>query len=228
MQNEYINHGLTASRVFNVKYGSDLDSPSEACGSAVANVDDSGPWRLLFVGRMEQLKGGRELLESVPHVVEALSRPVDVTFAGDGPERASWESMASTLRSERIQVNFTGWVGRNEIDALFARSDLLVLPSLWPEPLALVGLEAGRHRLPVAAFAVGGVVDWLIPGRNGYLAPGDPPTVQGLTAAIVACLRNRQTHARLRDGAGAFSTEFSFDSHVELLLQVFSEAVRAA
>jgi len=228
MQNEYINHGLTASRVFNVKYGSDLEPSGEPCGSAVANIDDSGPWRLLFVGRMEQLKGGRELLESLPRVVETLGRPVDLTFAGDGPERASWESTASSLRSDRIQVNFTGWVGRSQIDALFARSDLLVLPSLWPEPLALVGLEAGRHRLPVAAFAVGGIVDWLVPGRNGYLAPGDPPTVQGLTAAIVACLRDRQTHARLREGAGEFSAGFSFDSHVELLLQAFNEAVRAA
>jgi glycosyltransferase involved in cell wall biosynthesis len=228
MQNEYINHGLSASRVFNVKYGSDFEKSGEPCGSTVANVDDPGPWRLLFVGRMEQLKGGRELLESLPHVVETLGRPVDLTFAGDGPERASWESAAAVLRSDRIQVNFTGWVGRSDIDALFARSDLLVLPSLWPEPLALVGLEAGRHRLPVAAFAVGGIVDWLVPGRNGHLAPGDPPTVQGLTAAIVACLRDRPTHARLRDGAAGFSAEFSFESHVELLLHAFNEAVHVA
>lgn len=228
MQNEYINHGLTASRVFNVKYGSDFEPPGEPCGSMAAMVDDSAPWRLLFVGRMEQLKGGRELLESLPHVVETLGRPVDLTLAGDGPERASWQRAASALRSDRIQVNFTGWVGRSDIDALFARSDLLVLPSLWPEPLALVGLEAGRHRLPVAAFAVGGIVDWLVPGRNGYLAPGDPPTVQGLTAAIVACLRDRPTHARLRDGAGGLSAEFSFDAHVELLLHAFDEAVHVA
>ena len=231
MQNEYINHGLTASRVFNVKYGSDLGGRGETCGTAAradADIDDSRPWRLLFVGRMERLKGGLELLESLPHVVDTLGRPVDLTFAGDGPARVAWERAASALRGDQIQVHFTGWVGRGEIDALFARSDLLVLPSLWPEPLALVGLEAGRHQLPVAAFAVGGIVDWLIPGRNGHLAPGDPPTVPGLTAAIVACLRDPQTHARLRDGAASLSAGFSFDSHVELLLRAFSEAARAA
>ena len=232
MQNEYINHGLTASRVFNVKYGSDLEGRGETRGVAAragADIgDDSRPWRLLFVGRMERLKGGLELLDSLPHVVDTLGRRVDITLAGDGPERAAWERAASALRGDRIQVHFTGWVGRSEIDTLFARSDLLVLPSLWPEPLALVGLEAGRHQLPVAAFAVGGIVDWLIPGRNGHLAPGDPPTVAGLTAAIVACLRDPQTHARLRDGAASLSAGFSFDSHVELLLRAFSEAARAA
>jgi glycosyltransferase involved in cell wall biosynthesis len=230
MQKEYINHGLAASRVFNVKYGSDLERPDEPGGPAETSAgDDSTPWRLLFVGRMDQLKGGRELLQSLPRVVERLGRPLHLTFAGDGPQRASWASVASEIsRDSRIHVSFTGWVGRSEIDALFARSDLMVLPSLWPEPLALVGLEAARHRLPVAAFAVGGIGEWLTPGRNGYLAPGNPPTVEGLTAAIVACLRDRATHARLREGAGRLSADFSFDTHVELLLQAFNDAARPA
>jgi glycosyltransferase involved in cell wall biosynthesis len=230
MQNEYINHGLTASRVFNVKYGSDFERSGEPCGSPAARaVEDGRRWRLLFVGRMDELKGGRELLESLPHVVAALNRPIHLTFAGDGPQRAAWTALAKVLsRDPRIQVEFTGWIGRSEIDRLFASSDLMALPSLWPEPLALVGLEAARHRLPVAAFAVGGIGEWLTHGENGYLAPGDPPTVQGLTTAITGCLRDPQTHARLREGAGRLSADFSFDSHVELLLRAFNDAARAA
>lgn len=230
MQNEYINHGLAASRVFNVKYGSDFDRPDPPCSSLPPMaVDDRDPWRLLFVGRMDELKGGRELLESLPAVVERLGRPLHLTFAGDGPQRADWTACASRIcRDARIAVEFTGWVGRSEIDGLFARSDLMVLPSLWPEPLALVGLEAARHRLPVAAFAVGGVGEWLTPGENGHLAPGNPPTVEGLTAAIVACLKDPQTHARLREGAGRHAADFSFDAHVELLLKAFTDAARAA
>ena len=230
MQNEYINHGLAASRVFNVKYGSDLARRNEPCPSATtATVDDTRAWRLLFVGRMDELKGGGELLESLPHVVERLGRPLHLTFAGDGPQRAEWTALASRIcRDRRIEVEFTGWVDRVEIDGLFARSDLMVLPSLWPEPLALVGLEAARHRLPVAAFAVGGIGEWLTPGQNGQLAPGNPPTVEGLTAAIVACLKDPQTHARLREGAGHRSADFSFDTHVDLLLQAFNDAARAA
>jgi glycosyltransferase involved in cell wall biosynthesis len=228
MENEYVNHGLTASRVFNVKYGSDFEQ-SSPCEPVAQAMHDTQAWRLLFVGRMDELKGGRELLESLPHVVAALDRSVHLTFAGDGPQRESWGAIAQTIgRDPRIQVTFTGWVGRSEIEALFARSDLMVLPSLWPEPLALVGLEAARHRLPVAAFAVGGIGEWLTPGRNGYLAPGNPPTVQGLTAAIVACLRDPQTHARLREGAGRLSPDFSFETHVELLLRAFHDVVRAA
>jgi glycosyltransferase involved in cell wall biosynthesis len=228
MQAEYVNHGLSASRVFNVKYASDLVQASDSDEAAPVDDDVTRPWRLLFVGRMDVLKGGRQLLDALPGVMSQLGRPLHLTFAGDGPQRTSWEKVASAMTRDepRLRIDFTGWVNRSAIDALFAGSDLLVLPSLWPEPLALVGLEAARHRLPVAAFDVGGIREWLTAGRNGYLAPGNPPTTAGLAAAIVECLRDPKVHGRLRYGAGRVSPDFSFDAHVKLLLRAFSDAAR--
>ena len=228
MQREYISHGLAASRVFNVRYGSNPDSTS----APAADVDSQSdrPLRLLFLGRMDPLKGGSELLLALPRVADRLHRRLHLTFAGDGPRRERWEALADRIREDdpRLQIDFLGWVGRHAVDSLCTQSDLLVLPSLWPEPFALVGLEAARHRLPVAAFDVGGVSDWLSHGKNGFLAPGNPPTVAGLIDAIVACLEDPERLARLREGAGRLSAEFAFDSHVELLLRAFSDALRPA
>lgn len=227
MQKEYINHGLNTARVFGVKYGT--DEANSTSGTAATAAHD-GPWELLFAGRMDELKGGRELILALPHVVKRLGRDVRVTFAGDGPMRGTWESLAQRIcRAEsRLHVRFPGWLHRKALDTLFSQADLLVLPSLWPEPLALVGIEAARHRLPVAAFAVGGISDWLTPGKNGYLAPGDPPTVEGLVDAIAACLQDPSAHARLRDGAGALSADFAFDKHLTLLLRAFDDATRSS
>jgi len=228
MQNEYINHGLNAARVFNVRYGPDPSSAHSCAGTR--EVETDRPWRLLFVGRMDELKGGRELLQALPLVARHINREVHVTFAGDGEQRGQWETLAARLHGDepRVRIDFTGWVGRSIVDRLFAQSDLLVLPSLWPEPLALVGLEAARHRLPVAAFDVGGISDWLTSGENGFLAPGNPPTVDGLVDAIVACLKDPGTLAHLREGAGRLSADFAFDTHVELLLRAFSDVARPA
>ena len=228
MQEEYIKHGLSTARVFNVKYRADEATPWTDDDATPAAHD--GPWELIFAGRMDDLKGGRELILALPEVVTRLGRDVRLTFAGDGPLRGDWERLAQAAcqREPRVQVRFTGWLPRDGIDALFSQSDLLVLPSLWPEPLALVGLEAARHRLPVAAFAVGGISDWLTSGHNGFLAPGDPPTVDGLVRAIVACLKDAATHARLRDGAAALSADFAFEKHIELLLRAFDDATRSS
>jgi glycosyltransferase involved in cell wall biosynthesis len=222
---------LNTARVFNVRYGSEVERP--ACAD---DVDDAAPrqgagtWNLTFVGRMDRLKGGRELLAALPLVIRQLGREISLTCAGDGPERAAWERLAHRVSANepRLRVTFPGWIGRTAVDQLLAQSDLLVLPSLWPEPLALVGLEAARHRLPVAAFAVGGVSDWLTSGRNGFLAPGNPPTVRGLADAIAACLRDERTHARLREGAGRSSADFAFEAHVDLLLRAFADVAHPA
>jgi glycosyltransferase involved in cell wall biosynthesis len=183
---------------------------------------------LLFVGRMDRLKGGDYLLEALPHVVAVLNRSIHVTFAGDGPLRSSWQAGASAVmtRDRRIRIEFTGWLRRDRIDALLADADLLVVPSLWPEPYGLVGLEAARVRVPVAAFAVGGIRDWLRPGVNGYLAPADPPTPSGLASAIVLCLQDPLVHARLREGAGRVADEFTFENHMDAVMQVLEQAAQ--
>jgi glycosyltransferase involved in cell wall biosynthesis len=178
---------------------------------------------------MDSLKGGRYFLDALPFVAGALGRKLDVTFVGDGPARAAWQAAADKLaaREPRVRIGFQGWLDHAGVDAFLAAADLLVVPSVWPEPFGLVGLEAARHRLPVAAFAVGGIPDWLRPGVNGYLAPGDPPTARGLADAIIACLEDPDTHARLRDGAGAVAAEFTLDRHMDALLRVLNDAARS-
>ena len=231
MRDEYLRHGFAESRVIKLQYSPNIHVHASA-GPAVSDrcSRPDGPWRLLFVGRMYELKGGRELLQALPAIAQRLARDIHVTFAGDGPQRAAWERLAATICAAhpRLQVQFTGWVSQTAVNALFSQSDLLVVPSLWPEPFGLVGLEAGGHGVPSAAFAVGGIPDWLQPGVNGFLAPGDPPTVDGLAQAVVACLEDERIHAALCQGARALATDTLFDTHVGALLDVFSEVTQAA
>jgi len=223
LQQEFALHGIEATAVAPPLESGifPADSPRHR------NPHDE--WRLLFVGRMDDLKGGRYLLEALPKVARTLERRVDLTFAGDGPARVSWEAAAARLmtREPTTRIEFTGWRNRNEIDALYARADLLVVPSLWPEPFGFVGPEAGRQRLPAAAFAVGGIPEWLRPGINGFLAPANPPTINGLAEAIVACLKDPETHARLREGAGRVAAELTLDGHVDALMRLLIDATRS-
>jgi glycosyltransferase involved in cell wall biosynthesis len=109
------------------------------------------------------------------------------------------------------------------MEDLYRECDLLVFPSVWPEPFGLAGPEAGMHGVPVAAFNVGGVPEWLIDGVNGYLAPGDPPTARGLARAIIKCLRDDDTHRSLRRGAVKTARQFSLEIHLNSLTKVFDQ-----
>jgi glycosyltransferase involved in cell wall biosynthesis len=170
---------------------------------------------------MERLKGGDFFIDSLSSVAAKLEKPLRVTFAGEGRERKAWERRASRLRDRNLDIHFVGWVERPQMSILFEACDLLVVPSLWPEPFGLVGPEAGLFGVPVAAFAVGGIPDWLVNGVNGYLAPGDPPTPAGLAEAITNCLRSPQHHERLRSGAIEVARQFNIRNHLTALLEVF-------
>jgi glycosyltransferase involved in cell wall biosynthesis len=176
---------------------------------------------------MERLKGGHLLLDALPMVASTLDKPLRITFAGDGRLRGSLERQAARLakRDGRLTIEFTGWTDRQGIDSLLDECDLMVVPSLWPEPFGLVGPEAGLKGVPVAAFAVGGIGDWLTDGVNGYLAAGDPPTSAGLGEAIVKCLRDPLVHARLRRGAVTMAKRFNIKNHLTALMEVFESVV---
>jgi glycosyltransferase involved in cell wall biosynthesis len=176
---------------------------------------------------MELLKGGHVFLDALPKVTAALDKPLRVTFAGDGRLRERWESQAARLRERdsRLEIEFIGWTDRTGIDSLLDDCDLMVVPSLWPEPFGLVGPEAGLKGVPVAAFDVGGIGDWLSDGVNGYLAAGGPPTVAGLADAIVRCLRDPLVHTRLRCGAVTMARRFNIKNHLTALLEVFESVV---
>jgi glycosyltransferase involved in cell wall biosynthesis len=168
--------------------------------------------RILFCGRMMSLKGGGLLLDAIPEIERLLGGPVEVFFAGDGPERPTWEA-------RRTKAYFTGWISQTDLRAL--ECGLLVMPSLWPEPFGLAGLELG---LPVAAFPSGGIPDWLHEGVNGHLARSR--TATGLAQAIVACIQDEFHFEQLQHGALRVAAEFNIERHLEILLPVF-EAARA-
>lgn len=238
MRSEYIEHGLARDRVHKLSYyaynagnGSNPIKEFQAPGaldSSLTTTQTSAYWRLLFLGRMDFQKGGNVFLDAIPDVKASLDRPLRVTFAGDGLDRGSWERKARRVQalSEGSQIEFVGWLNSSQRDSLLADYDLLVLPSLWPEPFGQVGIEAGVHGVPVAAFAVGGIREWLIDGVNGYLAPGDPPTAAGLADAIIKCLRDPTTHAYLCRGAVEMAQHFKVGEHLGDLVKVFEKVVR--
>jgi len=230
MRDEYLRHGFDPNTVIRSSYlrdtSQDPDTSIEtAIESATNGNASSGPARLLFLGRMDPLKGGLILLDSLPIVADALDRPIELTFGGDGPCRDSWTRRAHAISAKdtRVKTVFEGWLGPERIVELQASSDLLVMPSLWPEPFGRVGLESGMSGLPVAAFAVGGIPDWLHDNVNGYMAPGDPATPDGLAQAIVKCLRSPAEYARLRRGAIAMAARFNLHNHMAQLYDLFDQ-----
>jgi glycosyltransferase involved in cell wall biosynthesis len=214
MRQEMAKHGLNAQLV---------PFPVDAQTRHDTRPGD-GTWRLLYAGRMESIKGGSVLIEAIPSVLESVRRPIRVIMAGDGRDRPRWEAHAREIEKSmpNAQFEFTGWLAQDEVAILMKNSDLLVVPSLWPEPFGSVGPAAGQHGLPAAAFAVGGIPQWLLEGVTGHLAPGDPPTPAGLARAILQCLEDPLHYTALREGARQMGGTFTMERHLPELMKVLA------
>jgi glycosyltransferase involved in cell wall biosynthesis len=222
---EYLRHGFRPEAVHVVPYAFGRREFPPVASNHQPHTEEL-PHRLLFIGRMVQLKGGMLLLEAVARAARELERTLHLALAGDGPERFKWQRKADSIRTANPNVHFEfmGWLNGEALERLYATSDLLVVPSLWPEPSALVGREVGLYGVPQAAFAVGGNPEWLLDGVNGHLAPGDPPTAAGLADAIVKCLADPEHYAPLREGAVEVARQFTLERHIRLLLPILRQA----
>ncbi len=204
MEAEYRNHHLA-----NVQRAPLFVAPRPALPPAPA-----GNFRILFAGRMTRIKGAALLAAAVPLIRRRMPIPVEITFAGEGPERAEIQRLCAHLGTNAA---FPGWVSQSALRQLAETHHLFAMPSIWPEPFGLAGLELG---LPVAAFAVGGIPDWLTDGINGTLAPADSLTPEAFAEAVVRCASLSQARTNMHNAAQAFTLE----RHMDLLLPILENA----
>ena len=181
--------------------------------------------RLLFLGRHEEAKGGHILLEALPIIAKELGFKLHLTMANIGLRYEAWKRQAEDIMKDciDIQIDLPGWRNAEEVNSLIASSDLLVVPSLWPEPFGLVGVEAARLGCPTVAFDRGGISEWLKDDFNGYLAASNPPSPENLSAAILKCFENPDVLLRLQRNAPEIGRHFELSHHFVKLLQIFQK-----
>jgi glycosyltransferase involved in cell wall biosynthesis len=143
-----------------------------------ASAHDGIP-EILFVGRLIAAKGPDLLLEAA----RRIDRPFRLRFVGGGPlESALRKKTAAYGLGEKV---FFEGAAENP-DIFLERAAIVAVPSRWPEPYAMIGIEAFAHHLPVVAFTGGGIGEWLIHNYNGLLAKPDDP--DDLAACLTALL----------------------------------------
>jgi glycosyltransferase involved in cell wall biosynthesis len=144
--------------------------------------------RLLFVGRLDERKGLRYLLEALPLVLSKY--PVRLRIVGKGILEDEIKQQCQALKLDDY-VDFLGFVSKEELASEYASCNIFVLPAIVDskgdtEGLGIVMIEALAHEKPVIAGAVGGIVDVIQSGVTGLLVPEKDPNA--LAQAIVDVL----------------------------------------
>jgi hypothetical protein len=140
--------------------------------------------RLIYPGRLSSEKGVRYLIEAVAALGECQdprARRVNLTVAGDGPERPALEALAHRLGC-RERIRFVGQLPRPELLAELLASDVCVLPSLT-ESFCKARLDAMLCGVPTVTTPVGFGAELVGgPGERGWLVP--PADARAITTVV--------------------------------------------
>jgi glycosyltransferase involved in cell wall biosynthesis len=180
--------------------------------------------RILFNGRLDREKGVEELLLAFARVSAANARAT-LRIAGRGPLRTRLETVARQLGVDG-KVSFLGWQEPAQIEREIAEAWVVAAPSLWPEPLGLVALEAMVRGVPVIASAVGGFAEIIENGVSGTLVKnGD---IAALAEGLIAILDRRHFAGGLPPAVvRRVSDRHDLTRHIARMRSTFTEVVVA-
>ena len=202
-------HGISEARIRKIPL---FVSPSSTRSSPGERYERR---ELLFLGRHTRLKGWPELIEAFARFAQGEGRWT-LRVVGEGPDRAALERHARKLA---VRVRIQPWLDEDQRDRTLDRSTLLVMPSTWPEPFGIVGLEAARLGVPTVTFGTGGISEWLVPGVTGEVAPSI--TAEALAEAMGRAVSSAERYRSLSNQALRRAADFGPERHLRELRAVF-------
>jgi len=189
------------------------------------DLPDRARLRLCYASLVMPHKGVQVMVRAL---MELHRAGVDFTaeIAGEAPDAAFLADLRELVRSAGLEekIHFAGFLDRRGIAALYARSNVLVFPSQFPEPFGISQVEALASGLVVVTSGTGGAKEIIRPGVDGlHFRPESP---EDLAEKLRLLDGDADLMPRLQRAGRARSLAFSVDraaARIEELMEALLE-----
>ncbi len=134
--------------------------------------------KILFLGSLTKFKGPQVLLKA------AIGLNCKIDFYGEGPLKNKLQGMINKYNLDakiHLPVSYT------EINSVYLQADLVVFPSLWPEPFGRIPLEALALKKPLLASKIGAVPEVIPNLKELTFRPGDYEELRNKINQFINC-----------------------------------------
>lgn len=170
---------------------------------------------LLFASRLTPRKGLRSLIGALARLPREERPRLVVAGSGASEER---DARGDAARAG-LDVVWAGHLAQDALRAAIDEAAAVAVPSLWPEPFGLIGIEAQARGRPAVGYDVGGIPEWI--ADAGIAVPrGDQPALAGAIRDVL----DDDTWPRLAASARRRAEAYRLDAHVERLLTLCDAA----
>jgi D-inositol-3-phosphate glycosyltransferase len=181
---------------------------------------------VLFVGRIEPLKGVDTLIEAMSCVQLKEERPVHLAIIGGDPAASPQEMSAEMARLQKLcddlavgqTVVFLGKRDQDKLPYYYSAAQLLVMPSHY-ESFGMVALEAMACGTPVIASEVGGLAYLVRDGETGFTIPDQEP--EALCEKISWLLRDQDLHATMSQRAVEYAQDYAWEKIAKQIVDLY-------
>jgi D-inositol-3-phosphate glycosyltransferase len=191
---------------------------------------------LLFVGRIEPLKGIDTLFRAVSllkqHGVMGTNPFYVAIIGGDpdaSPDKISNEmGRLKQIREELGIEDMVAFLGKRDQDTLqyyYSAAEAVIVPSHY-ESFGLVALEAMACGTPVVASETGGLAFLVKDGETGFHVPAADPAA--LCESLERVLVDADLRERLGDQAAAYAKAYDWDIIADRLLALYRQEISKA
>jgi D-inositol-3-phosphate glycosyltransferase len=199
-------------------------SPGDRTAARLAVGIEPGRPTLLFVGRIQPLKGLDVAVEALALLRGRHPGAQLVVVGGasgaDGPGEVARTHELVARRGLADAVQFVEPQPHHMLSTWYRAADVVVVPSR-SESFGLVALEAAACGVPVVAADVGGLRTLVEPGRTGYLVSGRDPA--GYAAAIARVLDAPAHAATLARGASSMAAGYRWSTTAARLRRLYAD-----
>lgn len=184
---------------------------------------------LLFVGRIERLKGIDTLLESAAIVSRTCAgRNLKVLIVGGGgqteEENAELRRVVNLHRELNLQdqVEFVGSKPQELLPLYYSAADITIMPSHY-ESFGMVAVESMASGTPVIASNVGGLSYTVKDGETGFLVPEENHFA--LAEKVHELLKNPDLRDQLGAQAAEHALQYSWSNIASQIADIYDELI---
>ncbi|MBX3739036.1 MAG: glycosyltransferase [Candidatus Didemnitutus sp.] len=183
--------------------------------------------RIAYAGLLMPYKGAHVLVNALAHLARA-GIDFECTLAGDTTRPEYLDSMRAVATEHGFleRLSFPGFLGKAELAALYARSNVLVFPSVFEEPFGKTQIEAMAAGLLVVSSGSGGASEIVEHGKTGLLFPASD--ARALAERLAGAHRNPAVAEKIALAGQARAFAFTTEASVSRIEAIFDEMLAAA
>ena len=188
---------------------------------------------ILFVGRIEPLKGVETLIRAMAIMKQKGTLrqcPQGLAIIGGDPqasprmmnaEMARLQALCKGLGMDDV-ILFLGKRDQDTLPYYYSAAEVLVMPSHY-ESFGMVALEAMACGTPVVASQVGGLAFLVQDGVTGYVVPADDP--EALGERLTRLIEDAELRRTMAAKAAAYAQDYAWERITDKMLALYAEVL---